>query len=225
MWNGKTGHMMPGSPVVVEDYSFLTNQAIADISGDNYPEVIMGTGGYFVHAVDACGREAPGWPKFTGGWMTATPAVGDITGDGNLEVVEATRDGYLYAWTTKGTSKGVIQWESFHHDNANTGNYGTPLDQGKLEIATKVIDCTLSDTPDGGKMTTPDGGPPPKGDGGMTASDAGGDSGPTTPPEVSAGGCRCTMGSHATGEGAWIGLGVALLAFVRRRRPSATRRT
>jgi MYXO-CTERM domain-containing protein len=207
MWNGKTGHMMPGSPVVMEDYSFLTNQAIADITGDDYPEVIMGTGGYFVHAVDACGREAPSWPKFTGGWMTATPAVGDINGDGTLEVVEATREGFLYAWTTKGTDKGVVQWESFHHDNANTGNYRTPLDQGKLELAAKPLDCSAPNTPDAG--TTPD-----AGGGGDAAVEAG----PTSPPAVSPGGCRCTVGSRATEEGSWIGLAVVGLALARRRR-------
>jgi hypothetical protein len=147
MWSSKTGHMMPGSPVVLEDYTFFSSQAIADVGGpngvpDNYPEVIEGDGAYFVHAVDACGRETPGWPKFTNGWITATPAVGDVNGDHTLEVVTGTRDGYLYAWTTKGTDTGVIQWESFHHDNANTGNYTTPLHQGVLEKASALIDCT-----------------------------------------------------------------------------------
>ena len=164
MWSGKTGKMMRGSPFVVEDYSFLTNQVIADITGDNYPEVIQGTDGYFVHAVDACGREATNWPKFTGGWMTATPAVGDINGDHSLAVVEATRDGYLYAWGTKGKDSGVVQWESFHHDNANTGNYATKLDQGVLELAPTPIDCDAVVKPDAGTGMmpgTPDGGKPP----------------------------------------------------------------
>ena len=142
MWSGRTGHMMPGAPVVLEDYSMLSSQAIADVTGDGYPEVIAGTGGYFVHAVDACGREAQGWPKFTGGWNMATPAVGNVDGEGGLEVVAGSREGYLFAWRTSGREDGVVAWESFHHDNANTGDYSRPLDQGALKRAASPIDCT-----------------------------------------------------------------------------------
>ena len=154
MWSGATGHAFYGSPVPIEDYVFLVNHSVADITGDNYPEVMLGTGGYFVHAVDACGCEAPSWPKFTDGWIIATPAVGDIDGDHSLEVVTGTRDGNLFAWHTKGTDTGVVQWESFHHDNANTGNYGVALQQGVLERATQPIDCTTDCTAPQGSTTT-----------------------------------------------------------------------
>jgi hypothetical protein len=190
MWSGKTGHMMLGSPIPLEDYTFLMNMAIADITGDSYPEVMIGTGGYFVHAVDACGREASGWPKFTDGWIISTPAVGDVDGDGQrtLEVVTATREGFLYAWHTPASDSGVIQWESFHHDNANTGNYATKLDQGVLERATSAIDCSVKPSP-----------------------------APTT---YDAGGCTIGMPGHGRGGLAWASLGLlgALAATIRRRR-------
>ncbi|HEX8792715.1 MAG TPA: FG-GAP-like repeat-containing protein [Polyangiaceae bacterium] len=142
MFSGATGHMTYGSPMPIEDFTFLVNQSVADISGDGYPEVILGTGGYFMHAIDACGCEAPSWPKFTDSWIIATTAVGDITGDHGIEVVGGTRDGNLYAWHTRGKDTGVIQWESFHHDNANTGNYMLKLDQGVLRGTTHPLDCT-----------------------------------------------------------------------------------
>ena len=170
MWSGATGQMMPGAPVVLEDYSFMTGQAIADITGDGYPEVIAGTGGYFVHGVDACGREAAGWPKFTGGWVMGTPAVGNVTGGHSLDVVAATREGYLYAWATKGTDSGVVQWESAHHDNANSGNYGTVLKQGALLVASHPLVC------DGSSSAAPS----------TTTSDA-----PST--SSSASGCGCSI--------------------------------
>ena len=209
MWSGKTGQMLPGSPFVLEDYSFLANQAIADITGDNYPEVILGTGGYFLHAVDACGTEAPNWPKFTGGWMTASPAVGDINGDGTLAVVESTRDGFLYAWKTVGKSSGVVQWESFHHDNANTGNYATKLDQGALELAAKPIDCSEMVKPDGGTKT----------DGG-TSTEAGSDGGGTKASSPGGGGCGCVIaaGARSGAYGAWASVGLLLMLGARRRR-------
>jgi MYXO-CTERM domain-containing protein len=143
VWSGKTGTMLPGSPMVIEDYTFLVNHSVADVSGDEYPEIITGTAGYLLHAVDGCGREAPGFPKFTNGWNAAAPAVGDIDGDAQkgLEVVLGTRDGWLFAWKTKGRSSGPVQWESFHHDNANTGNYATKLDQGSSQLAAKPLEC------------------------------------------------------------------------------------
>ena len=143
-WSGKTGKMLPGSPVVIEDFTFLVNHTIADVSGDDYPEAITGTGGYFLHAADACGREAAGFPKFTNGWIAAAAAVGDVDGDAQkgLEVVTGTRDGWLFAWHTLGKATGAIEWESFHHDNANTGNYATKLEQGRAQRASTPIDCS-----------------------------------------------------------------------------------
>ncbi|MBI4700093.1 MAG: VCBS repeat-containing protein [Deltaproteobacteria bacterium] len=129
-WSGRTGEMLPGSPYIVEDYTFFNSQAIADLNGDNYPEIITGTAGYLLHAFDACGREPKGWPKFTGQWIIATPALGDLDGDHKLEVVAGTRAGWLYAWHTEAPDTALIEWESFHHDNRNTGNFHTPLEQG-----------------------------------------------------------------------------------------------
>jgi hypothetical protein len=151
-WSGKTGHMLPGMPFVIEDYTFFVNETVADVGSgagpaDGYPEVIVGTGGYFLHAVDGCGTEAQGWPKFTNGWIAATAAVGDVDGDHELDVVVPTRDGNLYAWKTQAPDTGVVQWESFHHDNQNTGDYRTKLDQGKVSIGVAPLVCTVPTVP------------------------------------------------------------------------------
>jgi hypothetical protein len=138
-WSGKTGKMMPGSPFVLEDFTFFNNHAVADIDGDDYPEIITGSGGYFLHAYDGCGREPQGFPKFTGQWIIPTAAVGDLDGDGGLEVAVGTRSGWLYVWHTRGKSDGVIAWESYHHDNRNTGNLEVPLAQGVLHKASAPL--------------------------------------------------------------------------------------
>jgi len=92
--------------------------------------VIAPSAGYFVHAWNVDGVEAKGFPKYTGGWALSTPAVGDLDGDGKLELVQVTRNGWLYAWHTSGKSSGRIDWASYHHDLQNTGNFASPLDEG-----------------------------------------------------------------------------------------------
>ncbi len=122
-WDGTDGAVLDGWPRQIEDVQFLVAPAVADVSGDGSPEVIMGSGGYLVHAWDGEGDEAPGWPKLTGHWTLASPAVGDIDGDGYVEVVVTTREGWLFAWSTAGRADQTVQWSGVHHDPQNTGNY------------------------------------------------------------------------------------------------------
>ena len=104
----------------------MSNPAVADVSGDGKPEVIGGSGGYLLRAYDASLALAPGWPRYTQGWIVASPAVGDLDGDGLLEVVVPTREGNLFAWRTRGascSSDGTWQpqWWTYHHDEHRSG--------------------------------------------------------------------------------------------------------
>jgi len=122
-----TAPMLRAFPQVTTDYQFVSNYAVADVNGDGNPEVISGNGGFEVTAFDKDGKQPAGWPKLTGGWNMATPAVGDLDGDGYLDVVTLSRNGYLWAWKTHSPANGNVQWPSFHHDLRNTGNTATPL--------------------------------------------------------------------------------------------------
>jgi hypothetical protein len=126
-WNGRTGVSLAGFPRQVDDVSFLQAPTIADVSGDGVPEAIYGSAGHFVYAWDANGVSAEGWPRFTGGWMLGGTAIGDVDGDGWLDVATTTREGYLFVWRTEGRADQVLEWAGPFHDPANSGNYETPL--------------------------------------------------------------------------------------------------
>ncbi|MCB9602836.1 MAG: VCBS repeat-containing protein [Sandaracinus sp.] len=200
--NGR-GNFLPGFPRRIEDYLFFMNPTSADVSGDGYPEVVVGSGGYYVHAWDGCGEEAPGFPKFVGSWVIATPALGDIDGDGLLEVVTATRAGYLFAFDTDGPADGSITWPEWRHDGHNTGNFEAALSNGgQKRGAAEPLECEIPEP-------MRDAGVPTEEDAGTSDSDAG-------PPGVSGGGgCGC----RTTSEGApTAGLFFLAALLVRRRR-------
>jgi hypothetical protein len=85
--------------------------------------VIAGSSGNVLHAFGEDGSDAKGWPKDTGGWLLASPAVGDVDGDGRAEVVAVTRDGFLYVWDTPARPHARGGWPSFRHDARNTGRF------------------------------------------------------------------------------------------------------
>ncbi|MBL92840.1 MAG: hypothetical protein CMH56_13630 [Myxococcales bacterium] len=133
-WVAENGLFHEGFPHKVHDYQFFMNYVVADLVGDGKWHVVFGDGGYYVYAPDYQGHEAPGFPKFTGQWHISTPAVGDVNGDGRIDVVAPTREGWLFVWEAQGAVGGyekhphpAIQWGSFHHDDQNTGNMTTPL--------------------------------------------------------------------------------------------------
>ena len=52
---------------------------------------------------------------------------GDIDGDGYLDVVAASREGQVFAWSTDGRADQAVQWSGARHDPQNTGNLTHPL--------------------------------------------------------------------------------------------------
>src|SRR5262249_56451279 len=95
---------------------FVGRAGVAELSGDGQEEMLIGSGGYLVHAMDATGTEAPGWPKFTGGWITATPAVGHL--GSRAMVAVPTREGLLWLWRVR-SIRGASFWPQARHDPTN----------------------------------------------------------------------------------------------------------
>ncbi len=112
VWKGD-GTVRPGWPRDVWD-GIASGAAIGDVNGDAVPEIIVGsdvesdcascqpygklTRGGLVHAFDLAGNELPGWPFATDSFMSSSPVVADLDGDGRGEIVVG--GGYFPSDTT-----------------------------------------------------------------------------------------------------------------------------
>jgi hypothetical protein len=109
----------------IQGLAFFSAPAIADITGDGVPDIVLSTDSAALHGFDgATGSAATGWPQWTGGWSLATPAVGDLTGDATVEVAVTTREGYLHIYSTPGLASANHEAWHWHQNDRNTGHYG-----------------------------------------------------------------------------------------------------
>jgi hypothetical protein len=122
-WNSKTGAMQPAFPQLVNDLEFLVQPIVADVGGGSTPYLVAGSGTYDLRAIGGGGQEAPGFPKFTGGWVVNSPAVGPFGTISKQVVVAGTREGQLFAWSTPTAACNASgPWPREHHDLWNTGD-------------------------------------------------------------------------------------------------------
>lgn len=141
------GNILPGFPKYIFEH-IQSTPAVADTNGDGVLEIYVGTGSFYhynspsspttgfrVYGFDQFGNALPGWVggKATSGPMSASPSIGDITGDGEPEIViaahrnNATRNSRnLYAWHLDGTS--VNGFPMLPVDQ--TGTPSSPFDVG-----------------------------------------------------------------------------------------------
>jgi hypothetical protein len=153
-WSGATGAALAAFPQAVEDYQLLSSPSVSDVGGDDGRELLVGTGLYLLNALGTNGAQAPGFPKFTGGWLYAVPATGDVDGDGKLDVAAVTREGRAFLWSTgRPACGGNGEWWTSRHDERSTGAYGTdtrpPGTAGSRKATRKGNTVTLTWTPPG----------------------------------------------------------------------------
>ncbi len=128
-WNPESGQYMPDFPAQVNDLSFLTGPAVADVGGAPGEEILAGTASMDLQAFSAAGAPASNrWPRLHGDWMVATPLVGsfgqkETDADATQVVVALTRRGTVFAYDTPAPSCSGASSPRFHHDNHNSGDF------------------------------------------------------------------------------------------------------
>jgi hypothetical protein len=156
----------------MNDLQFLSGPSVADIAPTPGEEVIEGSANDDLAAFGATGQRASAtWPKLTGDWTVANPAIGSF---GTLEtasgasqvVVSGTRNGRLSIYKTTAATCSDASWPKFHHDLANSGDLdrdavspGTPsgaaISGGRLTFSSPGDDL-LCGTPKGYEVRTSD---------------------------------------------------------------------
>jgi hypothetical protein len=99
--------LMPGWPVIFHDYiTFAAPRqglTLFDVNNDGDLEIVFGLDNR-IHCLDYEGNSLPGWPyEHYENEFQNSPVIGDIDGDGEVEIVDDCRDGSLIALNIDGT--------------------------------------------------------------------------------------------------------------------------
>ena len=121
---GGTVYAMRPDGTWLSGFPYFTWQAIqsqpalADLNADGHLDIIFGSGTYYaadqsfyrdtfkVFAIDYRGQNLTGWPVDIDGVANSEPAIGDLNGDGSLDVVMGTSNYYCNQTTCGGLRLG-----------------------------------------------------------------------------------------------------------------------
>lgn len=122
-----TGLAVSGWPVTTTA-ALECSPIVSDIDNDGYRDVIFGENwpgaNGFLYAFSGDGSLLEDWPvSITNATMVNSPAVGDVDGDGDIEIALIVKGGTVHLWTIENVPYHgyLTDWGTFYHDNWNTG--------------------------------------------------------------------------------------------------------
>jgi hypothetical protein len=128
-WGTAQGTIQPSWPAEMNDLQFLTGPTVGDlVPGKLGDEVIAASAHHDLQAFDAAAADADAsWPKLTGDWSVANPALGtfgerETDAAARKVVLHGTRNGRLLGYSTGAAACAPASWPKFHHDLANSGD-------------------------------------------------------------------------------------------------------
>jgi hypothetical protein len=134
----KDGSAVPGWPRTAANY-VSTPPAVTDVDGDGLDEIFLGEEDWKLHAYRADGTPLPGWPvhESLGGQERHTPAVGDLDGDGDLEIVSAS-----------GSSTPGVYLFAYHHDGTTVDGFPVLFSKGYVDTFPTIGDVDGDHAPE-----------------------------------------------------------------------------
>ena len=122
---------------------------IGDVDGDGWNEVVFGTfdvnlgstGPVGVYILDHNGSPKPGTPLWVAApGISSSPALGDLDGDGLIEIAAATYSGWMYVWDAPGQAlSDRLPWPMARHDLQRTGLYVDPIFLDEIRVFLPII--------------------------------------------------------------------------------------
>jgi hypothetical protein len=120
-WDAISGEMISGYPKSHDDMILAGSAVAIDTNNNGRMEMAVGSGGYYLRIKGADGVDKK---HFTGGWIFGAPALGDIDGDGFVDIAATTREGNLFVWRTTARKSPTVPsqtWSTFKGNNQRTG--------------------------------------------------------------------------------------------------------
>ncbi|RMF60712.1 MAG: T9SS C-terminal target domain-containing protein, partial [Calditrichaeota bacterium] len=145
---GHTGALSEHFPVLLSlnqesELSTTSSPALVDMNDDGAAEILVGSPEGGVFAVDAAGQISAGFPLSTGAAVGAAPFITDLEGDGDLDLIAAADDGFVYVWDLDVAFKPEnVSWAGLFADAGHASHnlkVLTPAQAGEALMPSKSV--------------------------------------------------------------------------------------
>jgi hypothetical protein len=128
-WDGPTGNNLSGFPVNLGTWTD-DGVSIGDVDRDEMLELVIAGKDGKLHVINHDGSSTGGFPiTVSGNALSGQPALGDIDGDGRLEIVfgEAGNSVVHCYEMADNSAYTYLPWPQFQHDAQNTGYFPSDI--------------------------------------------------------------------------------------------------